>query len=83
MVTERRTNARRPIFRIGELTFEDGRALVDCLVRDSSKAGALIEVRVTEGISDTFRLTVPSIGFQRDCKVVRRTAHLLGVAFAA
>lgn len=82
METERRETGRQIMFRIGEITFANAASEINCLVRDTSATGALIEVRETEGIPERFALEVPSVRFLKSCRVVRRTKHMLGVAFA-
>ncbi|WP_409567937.1 PilZ domain-containing protein [Methylobacterium sp. E-025] len=81
MSGEQRSSVRKTLFRIGEMQLDDCSYVIDCLVRDSSEIGALIEVGHTNGLPDQFRLTIPSNGLNRRCRVVRRTAHMLGVAF--
>ncbi|MGU3537703.1 PilZ domain-containing protein [Methylobacterium sp. A54F] len=82
MRAERRRVPRADLFRIGELWLQDEPEPVDCLVRNISGEGALLEVRTTAGIPETFRLTIERAGLDRPCTVARRTAHCLGVTFA-
>jgi hypothetical protein len=82
MREERRRVPRADLFRIGELWLQDEAEPVDCLVRNISSRGALLEVRTTDGIPETFRLTIERAGLDRSCAVARRTAHCLGVTFA-
>ena len=81
MSAERRATPRRDLFRIGEIWADGRRDPINCLVRNSSPTGALIEVLKTHAVPDTFRLTVGWIGLDKPCHVVRRTTHMLGVAF--
>lgn len=81
MSAERRIAPRNLVFRMGELSFDPASGNTDCLVRDSSETGALIEVLTTEAIPDRFDLIVYRQGVGRACRVVRRTKHMLGVAF--
>ena len=83
MPVDQRSVTRKQIFRIGEIHIEDYSYPIDCLVRDSSNNGALIEVGHTDIIPETFRLRIPSSGLDVPCRVIRRTAHMLGVAFEA
>jgi hypothetical protein len=82
MSLERRVAPRRDIFRIGEIWPDDSPQPINCLVRNSSTTGALIEVAWTGPVPDRFRLTVERIGLDKPCCVVRRTTHMLGVAFS-
>ena len=83
MQQERRASPRKDLMRIGEMFFDHARLSVNCIVRNYSDAGALIEVRSTENIPDKFRLTVESVYLSQFCRVVRRTKHMLGVRFVA
>lgn len=81
MPTERRAAPRRDVFRLGELMTDMSAAPIDCLVRNSSEIGALIEVKATEGLPTEFHLSVASTGITKRCRVTRQTKHLLGVVF--
>ncbi len=81
MESERRETRRQIIFRIGEIKSANCTFEINCLVRDTSATGALIEVRETEGIPEHFELEVPSVRLFKSCRVMRRTKHMLGVAF--
>ena len=50
--------------------------------RYCSDFGAPVEVRVTEGVPDTFRLVAPRAALDQFCNVVRRIQHMLGVRFS-
>lgn len=47
MQQERRASPRKDLMRIGEIFFDHARLTVNCIVRNYSDAGALIEVRST------------------------------------
>jgi hypothetical protein len=81
VIEERRAQPRKDVFRIGELFADDGAGPINCIVRNSSVNGALIEVKETAGLPHAFRLHVQSIGIDKRCVVVRQTKHLLGVTF--
>ncbi|WP_366849023.1 PilZ domain-containing protein [Methylobacterium sp.] len=83
MPVDQRSVTRKRLFRIGEIHIEGYSYPVDCLVRDTSNGGALIEVGHTDIVPETFRLTISSSGLDVPCRVIRRTAHMLGVAFVA
>lgn len=78
---ELRKAPRQDLFRLGELRPVDWSYPLDCLVREASAHGTLIEVGWTKGLPDKFTLTVQSIGMNQRCQVVRRTVGCLGVAF--
>lgn len=78
---EHRRSLRRDLFRLGELQPAGWSYPFECLVRETSEHGALIEVGQTTGLPEEFTLTIPSTGLRKRCKVVRRTERCLGVAF--
>lgn len=80
---EHRRAPRQDLFRLGEMRPQGWSYALDCLVRETSAHGALIEVGWTEDLPDEFTLTVESIGLKHRCQVVRRTEKYLGVAFTA
>ena len=80
---EHRKAPRQDLFRLGELRPKGWSYSLDCLVRETSANGALIEVGWANGLPDEFTLTVQSTGMNRSCQVVRRTEGCLGVAFKA
>ncbi len=67
---------------MGELRVEHQVKPVDCLVRDCSDIGTLIEVDDTGGTPETIRLVAPHAAVDRSCTVVRQTKGLLGVRFS-
>ena len=83
MMEERRARPRRDVYRLGELLPDGALTPIDCLVRNTSEVGALIEVKETDGLPQTFWLNVESVQINRYCRVVRQTKHLLGVIFTA
>ena len=81
MSSERSRANRHDVFRIGEIVNPGAPGGLDCLVRNTSDSGALIEVATTDTVPERFHLRVSQRGLDRACQVTRRTAHLLGVAF--
>lgn len=81
MVEERRGRPRRDVFRLGELLPDGALTPIDCLVRNASEIGALIEVKETAGLPQTFWLNVECLRMNKRCVVVRQTKHLFGVTF--
>ena len=80
-LAEHRRALRRDLFRLGELHPVGWSYPIDCLVREASTDGALIEVGRTADLPEEFTLTVESTGLTKRCRVVRRTERCLGVAF--
>ena len=60
-----------------------GGSVFDCLVRNLSEAGALIEIASSLGVPDRFDLVIGQAPHEQTCqaRVVRREATRLGVAF--
>ena len=81
IMVEHRRAPRQDLFRLGELRPTGWSYPLDCLVREASAHGALIEVGWTATLPDEFTLTVQSTGMSKRCRVVRRTERCLGVAF--
>ncbi|WP_162560591.1 PilZ domain-containing protein [Methylobacterium durans] len=80
-MVEQRRAPRQDLFRLGELHPAGGSSPIDCLVREASADGALIEVGQTSALPDAFTLKIQSTGLNKPCQVVRRTERCLGVAF--
>jgi hypothetical protein len=61
---------------------ENGERIADCVVLDISETGARLGVLATADIPEEFVLVVSKAGkVLRRCKVMRKTATELGVAF--
>jgi hypothetical protein len=81
MSSERARANRSDVFRIGEIVHPGAPEGLDCLVRNTSETGALIEVATTDVVPERFHLRISAHRLERACRVTRRTAHMLGVAF--
>jgi hypothetical protein len=78
---ERRAVSRRRTFLKGVLTFNNGNSSEDCLVRDLTEAGALIEL--THPVAPSgFDLLIPSKSLRRSASVVWRAGGRFGLAFS-
>lgn len=77
-----RGKPRRRVLKAGTISFAHG-AAIDCLLRNISETGALLEVESPIGIPDTFDLLVrgdagtPSRAYQ----IVWRSSKRIGVKF--
>jgi hypothetical protein len=80
-VSDHRRSLRRDLFRLGELHPPSWSYPFECLVREASTHGALIEVGQTDGLPDEFTLTVQGTGLCKRCRVVRRMGRCFGVEF--
>jgi hypothetical protein len=60
---------------------EHGGQKITCTLRDLSITGAALEVSDPAIIPENFTLVVPEDGLRLSCRVVRRIAFRVGVAF--
>jgi hypothetical protein len=56
-------------------------AIVECVIRNLSDTGALLEFSATVTLPDTFKLIIKPEIITRNCKVARRSAQRIGVEF--
>jgi hypothetical protein len=80
-MTERRRAPRQRIFKGGSITLPTG--IVDCVVRNISVSGALLELSGPALVPNDFDLIIKPENVGRCCHVVRRDGHHLGVRFLA
>jgi hypothetical protein len=78
MINKRATRRER-VFKAGKLSF--GCERVDCMVRNISVTGAMIEVQNSDDIPQEIILDILSSGARIPCHVVWRHFRRLGVAF--
>ncbi len=77
-MTERRAVARQRTFLQGVLSFQNGTASEDCLVRNLSDVGALIELPHPQA-PETFELVVPARGLRASAQVAWRSGGRFGL----
>ncbi|WP_213772554.1 PilZ domain-containing protein [Bradyrhizobium sp. dw_78] len=78
-MVEKRANPRHRVLKAG--TIEFGGGVIDCTVRNLSKAGAALDVTSPVGIPDKFTLVIPSDGQRFACHIIYRKEKRIGVAF--
>ena len=78
---EKRSVTRRRVLKRVRVSFLDGACAVECILRNVSDTGALIEV--TDGllIPDQFTLHNELDRYKVDCEVVRRVGKTVGIKF--
>lgn len=81
MTTEKRSAPRHKVFKGAKIVFHNGSSNISCFVRDISTTGGRLRVETPIGIPDTFTLRMDEDGHEVGCRVVRRAARELGVAF--
>jgi hypothetical protein len=78
---ERRTVSRRRTFLKGFLAFNNGNSSKDCLVRDLTESGALIELPHPDAPA-SFVLLIPSKSLRASARVAWRVGGRFGLNFA-
>ncbi|HEY1474375.1 MAG TPA: PilZ domain-containing protein [Pseudolabrys sp.] len=76
---ENRRNRRQRILKAGKISFDH--AGFDCIVRNVSETGALLEIESPVGIPNNFILIISKDGVKRSCHVAWRSARRIGVHF--
>ena len=78
----RRSERRRRVYKRARIVFDNGYAVFDCIVRNLSGGGAMLEVETPLGVPRAFRIVMSHDAKGRPCRVVWRTEKRMGVAFA-
>ncbi len=78
-MTDNRRKPRLRTFKGGSITLPTG--IVECVIRNLSPTGALIELSGLALVPDEFSLIIKPEGTRRQCRVVRRQKLQLGVQF--
>ena len=79
MMVDHRRAARQRTFKGGRISLPIG--TVDCLIRNMSPTGALLELKEVGLVPDDFSLIIKPENTRRQCRVVRREGLRLGVKF--
>jgi hypothetical protein len=82
-MVEMRRPLRQRALKTGKIIVNSGGSVFDCLIRNVSDTGALLEIESSLGIPDSFGLVIGEAPQERarQVRVVRRQATRLGVAF--
>lgn len=81
MTPEKRSSLRQRTFLGARICFNERRATLDCIVRNLSEGGALIEVSDTVAIPQSFELDIPNRNRTYRARACWRSASRIGVAF--
>ena len=65
----------------GKLVCNFGRSIIDCVVREISDHGAIVEVDSPFGIPPHFQLLISNEAGSRPCKLVRQSGKEPGIEF--
>ena len=78
---ERRSERRMRTLKVAKIVFNLGHSVFDCMVRNLSPSGALIEVPSMLGIPMHFEIIMDRDGTRRACSVLWHTERRMGVHF--
>jgi len=78
----RRRERRQRVYKRGRLVFNNGFSVFDCLVRNVSSGGAMLEMETLLGVPRSFQVIIDQGTTGRPCRVIWRTDKRMGVAFA-
>lgn len=76
---QRRQEGRKKVCKAGTISFRG--AVIDCVVRNLSSTGALLDVESPLGISRRFLLLVPAESLKRECCIAWIKDKQIGVRF--
>src|SRR5947209_14866698 len=77
----RRRDRRQRVYKQARIVFNNGYAVFDCVVRNISQGGAMLEMETLLGIPRSFQVLLDHDAKARPCKVVWRTNKRMGIAF--
>jgi hypothetical protein len=80
-MSERRKSPRVRALKGGKIAFNQHRSIIDCVVRNLTRDGAMLKVPSTVGIPERFEFRFEADGGYRPCHVVWRRPDMLGIAF--
>jgi hypothetical protein len=76
---DKRRSPRRRTLKAGWIVFNGGHSTINCVVRNLSATGAMLELPSVVGVPATFTLVISDESHK--CRVVRRSIGVLGVSF--
>ena len=78
-MNEKRTAPRRRNLKIAYIVISEKAPKLECIIRNISESGALLQVSTTFGIPTTFDLILDDV--TRPCRTVWRSETTIGIAF--
>jgi len=81
-MNERRRSARLRSYLGGRISYGNGCCVTECLVRNYSEDGALLDLTNTEAMPSEFQVDVPCKDVQVQARMIWRTERRMGIAFA-
>jgi hypothetical protein len=82
-MSELKSMPRGPTFLAGKIISNYGQSSIDCIVRQMSDVGAVIEVESALGIPEHFHLRIPGEGQPQPCKRAWQSDKQVGLVFEA
>ena len=76
---EKRAVTRNRVLRAGTIEFNGG--VINCMVRNLSSTGAMLDVASPVGIPEHFTLILPTDGHYIPCQIAWRKEKRIGVTF--
>jgi hypothetical protein len=76
---DKREFPRNRVLRPGTIEFDGG--VINCMVRNLSSTGAMLDVASPVGIPEHFTLILPADGQHTPCHIVWRKPKRIGVTF--
>src|SRR3954449_6262256 len=80
--SNRRRDRRQRVYKQARIVFNNGYAVFDCIVRNISQGGAMLEMETLLGIPRSFQVMFGHEVRARPCRVVWRTEKRMGIAFS-
>jgi hypothetical protein len=77
---ERRRTIRHRVFKAGTIRFNKAGA-INCIVKNLSPVGAYLEIESLAQIPDEFTLAISKDQVTKECAVIWRDSHKMGVQF--
>jgi hypothetical protein len=78
-MNEKRAAQRNRVLKAGKIEF--GSSAINCMVRNITELGAMIDLTSPIGIPDHFTLALQADGLRKYCRIVWRNDKRIGVAF--
>lgn len=78
---EKRKDPRTRTLKTARIVFNEGRSVIDCVVRNLSPHGALVVVPSLLGVPETFELHIERDGFRRVARTIWKREGKIGVEF--
>jgi hypothetical protein len=78
---EKRRQPRTRTLKKARIVFNDGRSAIDCVVRNLSSNGAMLELPSLLGVPETFELHIESEGTRHAARTIWKGNGKMGVEF--